>query len=228
MAKTKLTDKELLLDYFFRHIAKNYAVSDRSEGFKDGYETNPHWRSSMAILEDRLARGWTIQTIRDRLLQVRDSKISCDRFSDAIPPIPPTSDSNNVNLLSDTEKYTHHALKIVVPPEYDEDTGAVISSGGVRRVKSFTLENLADYYVSELEPEHVDRKKLIGILRYLLSSGIELDVILQAIDLWRIGSTDRNRGSDPWVLESEWIPMAQADKDNALSISEDDGDEDVE
>jgi hypothetical protein len=212
-----------ILSYFFKNLC-----TDQGVAFKPNREEDPHWKSSRCILEDRLAKGWTARDVANRMSDRAKINIKCSTLADVIPVIPPSSGSETVNLISGTEKYSHPILKIISPATYDEETGELLQEGEVIRREKFTLEDLTNYYISELSPPQPDRRKIMGALKYMLSNGTSLDVILSAIDLWRADSTDFMRGFNPWDLSNDWIPMAQADKDGAVSIATEPDDEDVE
>ena len=207
-------EKESILEYFFKHIAKNYKIASPS-GLRTGHENDPLWKSSMITLEERVASGWTVHGIADRLVSLRDTGVRYSRLCDAVPLV---FDSSNekASLLDKDRTYVHSALKIILPSTYDDDTGEIINAGEVRRVNSFTFGDLVDYYIDTLKPEVVDRKRLAGTLKHYLSIGTDLDVLLRAIDLWEAASTEASRGNNPFDL-SGWIEEAISERDGMVS-----------
>lgn len=203
-----MTDHETILLYFFNHIVNhNGLVDKRKNCFRAGYDSNPLYKSSLSILKDRGARGWSLNDIKLLLLEARELKIRTSKLSDIIP-IRRLGSGDNVELMQPTEKYTHPKLRIVTPPVYDED-GTLLQHTLIQRRKSFTFNDLVEYYQENLHPS-IQRTELAKILRYTLNLGTELDALLYGIDFWLddLNNEGARSPNDPWQLQNVYAKRA--------------------
>lgn len=200
-------NSENILYYFFLNIAKHYGIVDIRNGtFRPNYDKNPLYISSKSILEDRINRGWTSTEIAERLMDAKKLGVQTSSLSEIIPFNSPVNKESQ-NLMNKEEKYYHPELKIIEYPIYDEE-GSLINPGHINRKEVFTFSDLINYYIGQLNPPNISRKEIGSILRHIYNSGVKLDNILRAIELWRDQSTEVTRGNDPWMLSKEYIPQA--------------------
>jgi hypothetical protein len=86
------------------------------------------------------------------------------------------------NLLSAGEAYRHHELWTYDSPRIRAD-GTVASAGSNTPKDSYTLGDLANYFLSRLGSDRVTRQAAGAGLARMLEQGTSLDTILTAIDI---------------------------------------------
>lgn len=203
--------KENLLYQFFINIAHYYKIVNKAQhNFRDTARIDPLYKMNLRVLEQRISNGWKEQEIALKILNAKDLKIRTVYLSDIVPEYPSIGDKEDQNLMLPNTLYYHNVLRETLAPVFDLETGDLISGGSITRKESFTISDLVNYYLSNLQPINRNRKDLIHVIKYYLSN-YRLDDILTAIDFWCTQSSDLSRGNNPWELK-EYIFQAIEDR----------------